>query len=158
MASINGSIKKSIMTGILTSHNQDQRVVYNIKELEILDLPKLLTTLALSEEDIKNLSIRQLNQKYKEKGIYESKIIRMKLSNKRRRFKNCKNAKNKRDRATTEEAELIEGLRQMREDLARLPDLEETNETADFYQNQCQSFEDDYIKTGLICLDTDLSF
>ena len=155
MASINGSVKKSIMAGILTSHNQDQRVVYNIKELEKLDLPKLLTTL---EEDIKNLSIRQLNQKYKEKGIYESKIIRMKLSNKRRQFKNCKNAKNKRDRATTEEAEVIEGLRQMREDLARLPDLEEANETADFYQNQCQSFEDNYIKTGLICLDTDLSF
>ena len=138
------------MAGILTSHNQDQSVVFNIEELEKLNLPELLTTLALSEEDIKNLSIRELNQKYKDKGVYESKIIRTKISNRRRQFKNRKNAKNKRDRENAEEAQLREDLRQIREDLARLPDLEEIMEETEFYRNRNQYFKDNYIQTGLI--------
>ena len=138
------------MAGILTSHNQDQSVVFNIEQLEKLNLPELLTTLALSEEDIKNLSIRELNQKYKDKGVYESKIIRTKISNRRRQFKNRKNAKNKRDRENAEEAQLREDLGQIREDLARLADWENIMEETEFYRNQNQSFKDNYIKTGLI--------
>ena len=138
------------MAGILTSHNQDQSVVFNIEELEKLNLPELLTTLALSEEDIKNLSIQELHQKYKDKGIYESKIIRTKISNRRRQFKNRKNAKNKSDRKRAEEAQLREDLGQIREESARLPDLDKTNEETEFYQKGCQFFKDNYIKTGLI--------
>ena len=138
------------MSGILNSQNQDQKVVFNNEELEKLDLPKLLTTLDLSEEDIKNLSIRELNQKYKDKGIYKSKIIRTKLSNRRRQFKSRKNSKNKRDRETAEEAQLRKDLKQINEYLATLPDLEKTNEEASFYENKCQIFKEYYIKTGLI--------
>ena len=50
---------------ILTSNNQDQRVVLSMEELEKLDLPKLLTALSLSEEDLEKKPIDELNKIYK---------------------------------------------------------------------------------------------
>ena len=48
-----------IMAAILryVSNNQDQRVVLSVEELEKLELPKLLTALSLSEEDVENKPI-----------------------------------------------------------------------------------------------------
>ena len=126
------------------SNNQDQRVVLSIEELEKLDLPKLLNAMSLSEEDLENKPIKELNQIYLTKGINKSQKIMTKLRKRRRQFKSCKDAKNKRDREIAEEAMLREGLEQIKEILANSPgeeELAQIRERTKFYKQECEHFE-----------------
>ena len=129
---------------ILSSNNQDQRVVLSMEELEKLDLPELLCALSLSEEDLENKSIDELNQLYKKNGIKQSEKIMTKLRKRRRQFKSRKDAKNKRDRENAEEAMLREGLNQIKEILANFPGKEQMaqmRERTEFYKQECEHFE-----------------
>ena len=129
---------------ILTSNNQDQRVVLSMEELEKLDLPELLCALSLSEEDLENKPIDELNTFYKKKGIKKSEKIMTKLRKRRRQFKSRKDAKNKRDRENAEEAMLREGLHQIKEILANFPGEEQMaqmREQTEFYKQECEHFE-----------------
>ena len=126
------------------SNNQDQRVVLSIEELEKLDLPELLNAMSLSEEDLENKPIKELNKIYKNKGITKSQKIMTKLRKRRRQFKSQKDAKNKRDREIAEEAMLREGLNQIKETLANSPGEEEMAQIRDrtkFYKQECEHFE-----------------
>ena len=126
------------------SNNQDQRVVLSIEELEKLDLPKLLNALSLSEEDLENKPIKELNEIYKNKAINKSQKIMTKLRKRRRQFKSQQDAKNKRDREIAEEAMLRDGLIQIKEILANSPGEEEMTqirERTEFYKQECEHFE-----------------
>ena len=127
---------------ILSSNNQDQRVVLSMEELEKLDLPELLCALSLSEEDLENKPIDELNTIYKKNGI--NKKIMTKLRKRRRQFKSRKDAKNKRDRENAEEAMLREGLNQIKEILANFPGEEQMaqmRERTEFCKQECEHFE-----------------
>ena len=129
---------------ILTSSNQDQRVVLSMEELEKLDLPDLLIALSLSEEDLEKKTIQELNEIYKNKGIKKSRKIMNKLRRRRRQFKSRIDAKNKRDRENAEEAMLREGLNQIKEILANFPGEEQMaqmREHTEFYKQECEHFE-----------------
>ena len=129
---------------ILTSNNQDQRVVLSMEELEKLDLPDLLIALSLSEEDLEKKTIQELNEIYKNKGIKKSRKIMDKLRRRRRQFKSRIDAKNKRDRENAEEAMLREGLNQIKEILANFPGEEQMaqmREQTEFYKQECEHFE-----------------
>ena len=126
---------------ILTSSNQDQRVVLSMEELEKLDLPKLLTALSLSEEELENRPIDELNKIYKYRCNQKTMT---KLRKRRRQLKSRKDAKNKRDREIAEEAMLREGLNQIKEILANSPGEEEMTqirERTEFYKQECEHFE-----------------
>ena len=126
---------------ILTSSNQDQRVVLSMEELEKLDLPKLLTALSLSEEDLENKPIDELNKIYKNRCNQKTMT---KLRKRRRQLKSRKDAKNKRDRENAEEAMLREGLHQIKEILANFPGEEQMaqmRERTEFYKQECEHFE-----------------
>ena len=129
---------------ILTSNNQDQRVVLSMEELEKLDLPDLLIALSLSEEDLEKKTIQELNEIYKNKRIKKSRKIMDKLRRRRRQFKSRIDAKNKRDRENAEEAMLREGLNQIKEILANFPGEEQMaqmRERTEFYKQECEHFE-----------------
>ena len=128
----------------LQSNKHNQAADFNIAELEKLDIPQLLAALSLSEKDLQNLSIKELNKKYKEKGISKSKTILKKLRNRRRQFKSRIDARNKRDREKAEEAMLREGLNQVQEALANSPCEEEMAQIRDrteFFKQECEFFE-----------------
>ena len=133
------------MAAILRNiNNQDQRVVLSIEWLEKLDLPELLTALPLSEEDLENKTIQELNKIYKNKGIKKSQKIMTKLRKRRRQFKSRKDAKNKRDRENAEEAMLREGLNQIKQELANFPGEEQMAQMrmhTEFYKQECELFE-----------------
>ena len=131
------------MAAILShiSNNQDQRVVLSMEELEKLDPPELLCALSLSEEDLENKPMKELNKIYKNKGINKSQKIMTKLRKRRRQFKSQKDAKNKRDREKAEEAMLREGLNQIKEILANSTSEEEMaqiRERTEFYKQECE--------------------
>ena len=129
---------------ILTSNNQDQRVVLSMEELEKLDLPELLCALSLSEEDLENKPIDELNTFYKKNNIKQSEKIMTKLRKRRRQFKSRKDAKNKRDRENAEEAMLREGLNQIKEILANSPGEEQMAQMrmhTEFYKQECEFYE-----------------
>ena len=129
---------------ILTSNNQDQRVVLSMEELEKLDLPDLLIALSLSEEDLEKKTIQELNEIYKNKRIKKSRKIMDKLRRRRRQFKSRIDAKNKRDRENAEEAMLREGLNQIKEILANFPGEEQMaqmRERTEFCKQECEHFE-----------------
>ena len=129
---------------ILSSNNQDQRVVLSMEGLEKLDLPELLCALSLSAEDLEKKPIDELNNIYKKNGIKNQKKIMTKLRKRRRQLKSRKDAKNKRDRENAEEAMLREGLHQIKEILANSPGEEEMaqiRERTEFYKQECEHFE-----------------